>query len=173
MKLQLHDALYALTWVTLIALPLVLAWSLATGAAAPERLAGAFPSVTLAEAPGPWLAWSVALVGLLPWVPVIGALWSLQALFSLYRRGRSLTRDAAERIGVIGVLLMAVAVLGVAAHTAQLLLLTLGNPPGQRVLAIGIDSSDIGFLLAGGLLVVIGRAMTEAARAVDENRGFV
>ena len=38
---------------------------------------------------------------------------------------------------------------------------------------VGISHSDIGFLLLAGLLTVIGWAMSDAARAADENRAFV
>lgn len=173
MRLKLHDTLFALSWATLIGLPVALVWSVANGAAAPEAVRAAFPGVSIASTPGPATAWAVFLVGLAPWLAVMAALWNVQALFALFRRGAALSHDAANRIRDIGLCLMAVAALGVIAHAGQLLLLTGGNAPGERVLAIQFGSAEIGFLLAGGLMIVIGRAMAEAARAVAENRSFV
>ena len=43
----------------------------------------------------------------------------------------------------------------------------------ERTLSIGLDSGTLGFLMAAGLLTVIGWAMREAAAVKAENAGFV
>ena len=97
----------------------------------------------------------------------------MRGLFALYRRGQILTDAAAERIRRIGAALVVLAVAGTLLHTAQALLLTIDNPAGQRHLVLSLSSDSLGFLLSGGLLVVIGWAMREAARAAAENASFV
>jgi hypothetical protein len=57
--------------------------------------------------------------------------------------------------------------------TLQVLALSWTNPPGQKMLQIGLSSDSLGFLVAGGLLTVIGWVMREAARIKAENEGFV
>ena len=53
------------------------------------------------------------------------------------------------------------------------MLASLANPPGERVLTISLEGADLGQVLAGGLMVVIGWAMREAAVVAEENRGFI
>jgi len=173
MRFQLHDVLFALTWVTLVALPLALIWVVLSGGITVDRFEMTFPEAAGALRPGDATLWLVFAIGLIPWVAAMLALWHVQALFALFRAGRALSDDAALRIRKTGACLVAVAGLGIVAHTLQILVATLGRPPGQRTLAISIDSGDAAFALAGGLMVVIGRAMAEAARAVDENKSFV
>ncbi|MGL4238491.1 MAG: hypothetical protein ACRCSW_20690, partial [Tabrizicola sp.] len=71
----------------------------------------------------------------------------------------------------IGRALILVAVFTVVTPTLVTLILSWNAP--QRTLAIGIDSGTLGFLMAAGLLTVIGWAMREAARVKAENEGFV
>lgn len=51
--------------------------------------------------------------------------------------------------------------------------LSLGNPPGQRSLAIGIQWDDCLHILFGAVLLTIARVMAEAQRLADDNAGFV
>ncbi|MCY1549680.1 hypothetical protein D9M68_858610 [compost metagenome] len=51
--------------------------------------------------------------------------------------------------------------------------LSIGNPPGQRVLAITIAWFDCLHVLLGAVLVAIARVMVEARRLADDNAGFV
>jgi hypothetical protein len=133
----------------------------------------AFPGLEISEdLPGMLVLLSFA-IGLLPWIAVAVALWHAQALFGLCRMDRALTLDAAKRLQSIGAALCAAAVLRILSHTGQVLLLTLVNPAGERVLAISVGFSDFGFLLAAGLMTVIGRNMVDAAQAVEDVKGFV
>ena len=55
----------------------------------------------------------------------------------------------------------------------QVLILTISNAPGERAISLSLSLAEFGFVIAGGLLVVIGRALVDAAKAVEETRGFV
>ncbi len=53
------------------------------------------------------------------------------------------------------------------------LVLTWGNLPGQRILALSIGIDDYMIAALGGLVLAIGHVMTEAARLADDNRQIV
>ena len=63
--------------------------------------------------------------------------------------------------------ILAMALWGVLGRTLQILALTHDNADGRKILAIGIEGSSLGLLLAGGLLITIGWVMGEAAREIE------
>jgi hypothetical protein len=73
----------------------------------------------------------------------------------------------------LGVLAAAAGAAGVLARTLVILFLTLGNPPGQRTVAIGIGTQDIMCLIVGLLLYAFAFVMKESRRIADENESFV
>lgn len=118
----------------------------------------------------------LALVVLIGALPGVAAIWTLLAARRLFRRfaaGEVLTPAVAGGLGRVGAGLLAIAALGLVARPLQTVLASLGNPPGSRVLALSIESPDLGLLLSGGLMTVIGWILAEAARIADENRRFV
>lgn len=106
------------------------------------------------------------LVGL--WV-----LWHMRALFRRYQMGEVITDASALHIRRIGQGLLAVAILPIVVYPLQSILLTMTNPEGQKSVAVAVSFDDIGFLLAGGLLVLIGWAMGEASRMAQDNAAIV
>jgi len=92
-------------------------------------------------------------------------------LFAAYRDGEVLSVGNAETILRIGRNFLMVAAFTVLVPTLQVLILSWRA--GQRMLSIGLDQGTLGFLLAAGLLTVIGWAMREAAAVKAENEGFV
>jgi hypothetical protein len=170
---RLSAVLEALTSVALVLLPLAVVWSVVQGLTDPEAIRARFSELPVSTAIPPGKAAAVAALGLVTLIPALVALWRMRALFSRYRRGEILTPPAAELIRGIGGALVVLALAGVLLRTAQVLVLTLDNPDGQKILAISFDGDFLGFLLSGGLLVVIGWAMREAARAAEENASFV
>ena len=169
--LRLSAALHRITGAVIVLLPLAAVVMLGQGISAPDVVAARFPGLTIS--PGPGTAIAAGLVGALPLAAAIYALVQMRALFGLYRDGEILTAASAARIQRIGQGLFAIALLGPVTHTIQALILTWNNPPGQRALVIGLESSLLGFLLAGALMILIGRVMVEAARMAEENRSFV
>ena len=101
------------------------------------------------------------------------ALWQLWCLFGEYSEGRVFGRAAQQclRRFAWGTLLLALAtpflraLMGVA--------LTLGNPPGQRLLALGLSWDDYVSILSGAVLLAVARVMSEAVRLAGENDSFV
>ncbi len=104
---------------------------------------------------------------------LVYAMWRISRLFACYERGRIFAPAAARHIRAAGAALAANGGLSVPVHTLAVLLLTHDNAPGKRMLTIEVSSTSYATLLFGGLLIVIGWVMHEAARVADENRQFV
>jgi len=113
----------------------------------------------------------VAAVALVSVLPMVAALRGMVRLFAAYRDGEVLSEGNADTILRIGRNFLIVAGFTVLVPTLQTLILSWNS--GQRMLSIGLDQGTLGFLLAAGLLTVIGWAMREAAAVKAENEGFV
>jgi hypothetical protein len=100
-------------------------------------------------------------------------LWQLWRLFGAYRRGEVFSRPALQHLRrfSIGVLLQAA--LEPLTRTACILAVTIGNPPGQRQLVIGLSSDDYERVLIGAVLLAIASVMAEAVRVAEDHAGFV
>ena len=117
-----------------------------------------------------WLFLAVKLGELA--VYVLG-LWIARDLFRSFARGEIFTEAAARKLRRLGIVVTAIAPTMIIARTAAVLALTIENPDGERVLAIGISGTDFAIAVIGILLSVIGWIMLEAARIAEENRQFV
>ncbi|MEP0091441.1 MAG: DUF2975 domain-containing protein [Paracoccaceae bacterium] len=177
MTSRLPTLLYGATWAGLIALmvimPIVLTWIVVSGGVSLADLGWAYPEHTAIGAPSKAQGLAALGIGLIPWVGVGIAGWHLQSLFQLFRDDRALSYAAAERIRKVGIWLVIVAISKPIVLMVQVLILTMSNPPGERSLTLALSFSEFGFLIAGGLMVVIGRALVDATHAVEETRGFV
>ncbi len=118
----------------------------------------------------------VLLAGATALVPVAMlafALWQARQLFRFYRERRIFDPGIPGILLRLGYLAVAAGAAGVLARTLVILFLTLGNPPGQRTVAIGIGTQDIMCLIVGLLLYGFAFVMKESRRIADENEGFV
>jgi hypothetical protein len=145
--------------------------------ASPEWIARAAPQMTdlaghaiTLDARARWLG---AASSLLPLAIGWYGLWQLWRLFGHYARGLALTAAAQQSLRRFAWAVLLMAPAGPMFRAALGVVLTLGNPPGQRVLAIGISSNDYLLLLLGAVLLAIATVMAEAVRAVEENKQFV
>lgn len=173
MRLTLPTVLYFGTWTTLIAAPVILVILLLMGQFSPDAVLAAFPNVPVSEIQSDDNIICAGIVGLVPWFIGAWVLYQAQVLFALFRDNRALTLEAAQIIRNLGLGLVLIALAQVATRTVQILILTSANADGDRMLAVQFSFAQVGLLLAAGLMVVIGRSMVEAARAVDDMRGFV
>lgn len=99
--------------------------------------------------------------------------WHARLLFASYEKGEVFTSRAASHIRLVGLAMLTSAVLSVAVHTLGSVLLTYDNAAGSRAVVVSVSGDTYLLLLAGGLLIVIGWVMREAARLSEENRQFV
>lgn len=170
---RLLIVLHAATTASLVLLPVTLIAMAVQGAFGRAALLEEFPGVVQGAVLSDLQVVGAGLSGVMPVAAVLWILWRMRKLFALYRRGAALSVRAAREIHAIGIGLLALAVATFLAHTAQVLILSSGNPEGERMLAFAFGSGEVGFALAAGLLVVIGRSMSEAAATAEELRGFV
>ena len=165
-----------LGWVTsflIYALPVTLILAAVPGVLPTGMLDAALPKVPPVTQVTPFKTALCLSAGWLALLPLIWALVEMKGLFARYAQGDILSPECARHILRTGQALVAVALMGIATRALQGLALTYDNPPGQKMLAIGIDGATAGFILAGGPLVAIGWVMGEAARVAEDNRGFL
>lgn len=105
--------------------------------------------------------------------PGLVALSSMAGLFDAFARGEVFTAYAARAIRRIGLMLGLGAILTIVAGAVRSVVVTVTNPPGERMLAISLGSQEMLLILLGGLLVVIGQAMAEAARMDAEMKAII
>jgi Protein of unknown function (DUF2975) len=168
---KLSSALYWVALVLSVVLPLVVLLYAARGVADPASLLSQVPAVPTGTLVTSTQAGLVAAVALVSVLPMVAALRGMVRLFGAYRGGEVLSVANADTILRIGRSLLLVAVFTVLVPMLQTLILSWNA--AQKTLAIGIDGGTLGFLMAAGLLTVIGWAMGEAARVKAENEEFV
>jgi Protein of unknown function (DUF2975) len=112
-------------------------------------------------------------VCMLPMAVLGWLLYQAYELFDGYRVGRIFTDAAPIQLRRIGLSMMALALLRPITATLLGVVLTLSNPSGQRILAIGIGIDDYMIAAFGGLVLAIGHVMVEAKRLADDNRQIV
>ncbi|PJI93074.1 hypothetical protein BC777_1942 [Yoonia maricola] len=162
-----------LRWLTIIGmvlLPLAVALSLMTSPLTPATVQVDFP--VSPDATQSQLQIALAL-GLLKLVILLFTLNAMRKLFTAYAAGEVLTDHCALLIQRIGQGFLALAAASFVLRPLQMLVLTMANPPGQRSIAIGVNSEIIFFALSGALIVIIGWAMREASDIATENKSFV
>lgn len=168
---KLSGVLYWVALVLSVVLPILVLVYAGKGVTDPASLLSRAPSVpagTVVTATQAGLVGAVALVSVLP---MVAALRAMVRLFGRYQLGDVLSAANADTILRIGRALLLVALFTVLVPTLQTLILSWNAP--ARTLAIGLDGGTLGFLMAAGVLTVIGWAMREAARVKAENEGFV
>lgn len=156
--------------IALVAVPIAFwlqpAW-IAQAGAQMAGVAGTAISVTAdARLAGAALSTLLVAIGLY-------SLWQLWCLFGEYGAGRALGRAAQSRLARFALGLLASAIAQPLVRGAMSAVLTMHNPPGQRMLALGLAWSDYMSVLLGLVLLAVARVMSEAVRAAEENAGFV
>lgn len=167
---NLSGLLYWMALVLSVVLPVIVLVFLAQGVQDPVSLLSrvAVPAGTPVSTTQAGLVGALALISVLP---MVAALRGMVRLFAAYRDGDVLNEANANTILRIGRNLLLVAIFTVVVPTLQTLILSW--EAAQKMLSIALDGSTLGFLMAAGLLTVIGYAMSEAARVKVENEGFV
>lgn len=102
--------------------------------------------------------------------------WALlvaRALFSRFARGLVFEGGTGRLIGRLGVLLIAFAIGKPVVRTLVGVFVTMDNGENQRHLAIGLSADEFIIGLVGALLIMVGAAMADAARLVEDHRQIV
>jgi hypothetical protein len=112
------------------------------------------------------------LVGMLPAGVTMVGVHTLIRLFYLYETGRIFTPLNVRCFRNLGRTLICWVLAGVLYQPLMSIVLTMHNPPGERMVTIGLGSPDVTALLMGGVLSVIAWVMEEA-RILQEEQDFI
>jgi hypothetical protein len=138
-----------------------------------DILVSAAPVSRMDVPPGVALLYGLQAAG---WV-VLGlnlfVLWHIHSLFRLYARGDALSSRCGLHLRRIGLGLMLLPPGATFYGIVSSVLLSWGNGPGARELAIAVNVQSLGFLVGGALLLFVGMTIREASEIAEENRGFV
>ena len=108
------------------------------------------------------------LIAMLPTAAALYGLFALRRLFRLYAEGQVFSPANTRAFRRFALAVFAFALARPIAFTLTVLLLTIDNPPGQRMLSFSLGDGDLLALFLGGLFLVIawvmdeGRALAEA-----------
>ena len=101
------------------------------------------------------------------------ALWTAASLFASFAAGQIFVPETGTRLRRLGLLLLLHAVLSPIVRTLISVIVTIGNNPGQRALAVSFSSQDLIVPLIAILLVMLGHIMAEAARIAEDHQHIV
>lgn len=108
-------------------------------------------------------------VSLLPVSAVVFGLYKLRELFSFYCRGDLFSAKHSEVFKSLAKTFIILVFFSIIYESAKSVLFSLGNPPGSRVLEIGVSSHDISLLFMGCVIWVISWVVDEGRLLSEEN----
>lgn len=175
---QLATLSRRMRWLCLAMLPLIVmagGWAVYGFATDPAGVAAiSFPDAKANSLfIAPWQRAGLAIVALVKLLLFAAAFHALADMFGCFARGQTMSAVAAAHLRKAGQWFVLAAIFGVFAHTASIVLLTLGNPAGERQLSVAFSSDQLFPLILAGVLFAVGHILESAARIAEENRGFV
>ncbi len=129
------------------------------------------PNVEITSSP--LLRALAGLVSAIPLALVLYGLWQIKHLFQLFGAGLYFTVDGSRHLLRFGAALLLAAPAGILTRAIASVLLTMQNPEGSRQLVVQAGSNDYFSVVVGGLLLVVGWVMREAARMDREIKQIV
>ena len=107
-------------------------------------------------------------MGVLAW-----GLWAVQTLFRRFALGLIFEPQTGVLLRRFGTALVIYSALTPLDGTITVLLATIGNPPGERLIGIGVSHHEFLVAIVGILILTTGSVMADAARMAEENRQIV
>lgn len=108
------------------------------------------------------------LCDLVPLSPLIFGLLKLRELFSLYEKGHIFTEENVNCYRSLGRTLMVWVACDIVNRTLLGIVLTLNNPPGKRLLVVGMDGGDFTGIFVAAAVLIISWVMDEARKMMEE-----
>jgi hypothetical protein len=112
------------------------------------------------------------LVDLIPMAATLYGLRRLRDLFHLYENGLIFTELNVRSFRSLGRTLIVWVACSVARNSLLSIVLTLNNPPGRRVITLGLSSADFSGVFVGIVVVTISWVMDEA-RKITEDQALI
>ena len=100
---------------------------------------------------------------------VLYALAVLRRLMGLYAAGTIFAPENARAYRGLGRAALLAVPARVLCQTLLTLAMTLPNPPGQRILSIGLEGGDAALLFVGAVVLLVARIMEQGAALAEEN----
>ncbi|MBO6510101.1 MAG: DUF2975 domain-containing protein [Roseibium sp.] len=97
----------------------------------------------------------------------------IRAVFLHFQKMEFFSPKALSNVISFGIWLIAFAVFDLLGDPIASVILTADLPEGQRSLELALNGDEIFFLVFGGLMLLFGWILREAALIADENRQFV
>jgi len=108
------------------------------------------------------------IASLIPLAIEIAAILTLKKLFHLYEKGEIFTAHNVRCFRKLGKILILWFIASPIYTAIISVALTFQNPPGERLLAVSLDSADMTALIVGIMLMVISWVMDEARLLEEE-----
>jgi hypothetical protein len=105
--------------------------------------------------------------------PAIVGFYSAAALFKAFGRGEVFTQKAAQRVGLIGWVVVAIPLASNIFAIMIAGILAAFKTAGEVSIIVDFDEGDMMAVVFGLLVVILGKVMVEAIKISDENRQFV
>lgn len=112
-----------------------------------------------------------ALAGLTVSLISMAAFYVLIKLFSLYSRGIIFSSENVDCYRKLGYLIIIIMPAGILHTSVMSVIISLHNPPGQRVITLSISILDIAIVIIGVLVVMISWIM-DAGRDLQDEHEF-
>jgi hypothetical protein len=170
---RLSRAMVRACWALMLVLPVALAvyWAVAS---APElAVRGNLPAGAIQQPLQSWQRLACAAAMAVPLALLLTGLWHARQCFAQFAAGQVFTDQATRHLRRLAGWVAAAALAAMVAGAVVSVLLTLGNAPGTRQLAVGIGSDHVLTLFFAGLVWLIAEVMDQGQRLARENEQFV
>jgi len=109
------------------------------------------------------------IVSLLPLSALLYCIMNIRKLFSFYKEGVIFSFEHVSLFKKTATALMLWVILKIIYDSAVSVIFTFGNPPGQRLLRVGLSSGEVTALFVGGIIFIIAWVMDEG-RILNEEK---
>jgi hypothetical protein len=161
-------------WVAAVSAAIILGYGcylLATPAEAMFLLNQAVPQIQVL--PSGRVMTVLAFVAAIPALLFVLCLHQIWRFFGFVRSEQVLGENSQSSLRTLGRLAIASATAGVLCRTAVGLLATSNNPPGQKMLVIGLSSNELLAIVIAILVFIFANIVREAAVVTQENKSFI
>lgn len=112
------------------------------------------------------------LVDMIPMGVILYGLRKLEGLFRLYEKGMIFTEQNVQYFRSLGRALIVWVGCDVVRNSLLSIVLTLDNPPGHRVVTVGLGSADFAAVFVGIVVLIISWVMDEG-RKIQEDQALI
>lgn len=120
-----------------------------------------------------WQRWAGGAVTAVPLAMLLIGVWQAKRCFAQFAQGQVFTQEATAYLRRFAGWVAAAALAAIVAGAVTSVLLTLGNPPGSRHLAVGINSSQLFTLFFAALVWLMADVIGQGQMLADENAHFI